>query len=272
MGNAREQHDGMGRPIEIRHCSAHAEFDRCIELQRQVWGYKDYELVPREMFVIAANAGGQVIGAFLESQMVGFIFALPAFRGSLRYLHSHMAAVAPQLQNLGIGRALKLKQREEALARGLALVEWTFDPLEARNAHFNIMRLGAVVRRCVPDFYGTTSSPLHAGLPTDRLIAEWWLNSQRVDTAITGQRHSGLRGPRVELPAAIEHIKRSDLKAARRLQEDLRLQLEDWFRQGFAITGFESNGTTCAYVLEFLSPNSDGPAGPCRALRSGESR
>ena len=119
--------------------------------------------------------------------MAGFALAYPGIRDGKPYLHSHMAAVLPEFRDLGIGRLLKLAQRDDALSRGISLIEWTFDPLQPRNAYFNLCRLGVVVRRYLIDVYGATSSPLHAGLPTDRLVAEWHLDSQRVADIVGGK-------------------------------------------------------------------------------------
>ncbi len=158
------------------------EMRACVALQKEVWNFSDAELVPLRMFVVAEKIGGQVIGAFGSNEMVGFALALPGVRGGHFYLHSHMLAVRKPYQNAGLGRRIKLFQREEALARGFKLIEWTFDPLEIKNAYLNIERLGAVARRYNVNQYGITSSPLQGGLPSDRLVAEWWLKSKRVET------------------------------------------------------------------------------------------
>ncbi len=140
------------------------------------------------LFLLASKIGGQVIGAFTATGlMVGFAMALPGVRDGRPYLHSHMLAVLPEYRNAGLGRRLKLAQRDDALARGFELMEWTFDPLEIKNAYLNITRLGALSRRYAADFYGPSSSPLQAGLPTDRLYAEWWLRSPRVEAALRGE-------------------------------------------------------------------------------------
>ncbi|MFZ1133728.1 MAG: GNAT family N-acetyltransferase, partial [Candidatus Korobacteraceae bacterium] len=146
-----------------------------VDLEFQVWGFRERDVVPSQMYVVAAKTGGQVVGAFVGDMMVGFVLAYAGIRDSNPYLHSHMAAVLPEYRDLGVGRRLKLAQRDDALARGIPLIEWTFDPLQTRNAYFNICRLGAVAQRYLLDVYGATSSPLHAGLPTDRLVAEWHL-------------------------------------------------------------------------------------------------
>src|ERR1019366_5120641 len=111
--------------------------------------------------------------------LVGFAMALPGYRDGKPYLHSHMLAVLPEYRNGGLGRRLKLAQRDDALARGFDRMEWAFDPLEIKNAHLNLVRLGAIVRRYIRDFYGPSTSLLQGGLPTDRLVAEWWLRAAR---------------------------------------------------------------------------------------------
>ena len=152
---------------EVRALTAHDEFREAVRLQRQIWGFEDVDLLPPRLFVVATKIGGMVLGAFDGARMAGFCIVLPAVkRDGLTYLHSHMLGVLPEYRNAGVGRALKLAQREEALARGIDLMEWTFDPLDAKNAFFNIERLGAIARRYVPNQYGITSSPLHGGLPT----------------------------------------------------------------------------------------------------------
>ena len=170
-----------------------------------IWG--EDIAVPSPIFVVAHHTGGQVLGAFDGDKMVGFTLALAAIRGDGKpFLHSHMTAVLPEYHNRGVGRRLKLFQRQDALKRGIDLIEWTFDPLELKNAHFNFMRLGAVARRYIPDCYGVTESPLHAGLPTDRLVAEWWLDSDaRASTCSRTICAPCKLGPpqRISLPANI---------------------------------------------------------------------
>ena len=115
---------------------------------------------------------------------MGFSLSFPGVRNKKPFFHSHMTGVLSTHSNRGIGRSLKLFQRRDALARNVDRIEWTFDPLLVKNAYFNLVRLGAVVRRFLPNLYGGTTSPLHSGLPTDRLVAEWWLNSARVRQAV----------------------------------------------------------------------------------------
>ena len=164
--------------ISVRHCHGIEEFKVCFDLQQSTWGKSDID-IPVPMFAVAAETGGQVLGAFDGDRMVGFTLAIAGWRDGHAFLHSHMTAVLEDYRDRGIGRCLKLFQRDDALARGIGLVEWTFDPLEVKNAYFNLMRLGAIARRYLPNVYGVTSSPLHGGIPTDRLVAEWWLASPR---------------------------------------------------------------------------------------------
>ena len=157
--------------ILIRRCQGLDELRTCVALQKQIWNFSDAELVPLRMFVVAEKVGGQVMGAFEGSEMVGFALSVPGTRSGHIYLHSHMLAVRKDHRNGGLGRRLKLLQREDALARGIELIEWTFDPLEIKNSYLNIEKLGAIARRYNINQYGITSSPLQGGLPSDRLIA-----------------------------------------------------------------------------------------------------
>lgn len=244
--------------IRIEQLTQLEHFERCVELQVEVWGYSDGDVVPRRMFVIAQRIGGQVIGAFDDDMLVGFAMALPGYRDGAAYLHSHMLAVLPEYRDAGIGRRLKLAQREDALVRGFDLMEWTFDPLEIRNAYLNIHRLGAIVRRYQPDFYGPSSSPLQAGLPTDRLYAEWWLRSDLVAKTLSGQAEPTEVIERITVPGAIyewkQNAEQRDL--ARRLQQSNREALQAAFARGLAIIdyGREEDGSGCFLLGSWQPP------------------
>jgi predicted GNAT superfamily acetyltransferase len=239
----------MPAEIEIRHCHSLSEYDECVRLERSTWG--EHLTVPAAIFVVAHHSGGQVLGAFDDGKIIGFTMALAGLRGPQRFLHSHMTAVVPAYQNSGVGRRLKLFQRQDALKRGIPLVEWTFDPLEIKNAHFNLVRLGAVVRRYFPNCYGLTNSPLHAGLPTDRLVAEWWLDSERV-RGILADNPSPAKAEavRISLPSNINQIKMNDRAEGARIQSGARAQFEQWFSKGYVATGIENRGGTTDYLLE----------------------
>jgi predicted GNAT superfamily acetyltransferase len=242
--------------IEIRSCAGMDELQACVELQIETWGYDESDVIPRKTFLVAQEIGGQVMGAFdteiapsrsadAANSMVGFVFSLPGFKGGsgepVPYLHSHMLAVRAAYRNQGLGRQLKLEQRREALTRGIRRMQWTFDPLEIKNAFLNIHRLGAIVRSYRVDFYGVSSSRLQAGLPTDRLIAEWFLDSPRVETHVAG-RATGKQTieERIQVPASIYEWKATEAGRERALavQTENRRKFQQAFSQGLAVTGF----------------------------------
>ena len=256
--------------IRIRSCEGFDEFDACVQLQIETWGYVESELIPRKTFLLAQTIGGQVIGAF-ESEggndagistdgagkstesLVGFAMSLPGVKtddGCARpYLHSHMLAVREGYRNRGIGVQLKRKQRDEALSRSITRIEWTFDPLEIKNAFLNIHRLGAVARTYRPDFYGVSSSRLQGGLPTDRLMAEWELDSPRVREVLEGGPAAvNVIEDRILVPAQIYQWKASrvDRERALAVQMENRRKFQQAFSQGLVVIGFsldaEGNG------------------------------
>jgi predicted GNAT superfamily acetyltransferase len=190
--------------IEIRNCHEVEEFRACVVLQKEVWGFADNELVPLRIFSLAPKIGGQTIGAWEGDVLVGFAFSIPGTRNGHSYLHSHMLAVKQGYRDLGLGRRLKLFQREDGIRLGYELMEWTFDPLELKNSHLNLERLGAIARRYNINQYGITSSPLQGFLPTDRLVAEWWLKSKRVEALLEKQERRGFQEEmRIAVPAEI---------------------------------------------------------------------
>src|ERR1044071_167780 len=158
--------------ITIRKCAGMEELEACVALQKEVWNFDDVELVPLRMFVVGQRLGDQTIGAFQGDELVVFAFSIPGSRAGHAYLHSHMLAVRNAFRNHGLGRRLKLAQREDAIRQGIDLLEWTFDPLEIKNAHLHLSRLGAIARRYSVNHYGHSSSPLPGGLPTDPLGGE----------------------------------------------------------------------------------------------------
>lgn len=238
-----------GRPIEIRALDHVGEFRQCVELQRLVWGFDDSDLVPSRMFVVSRKIGGQVFGAWDGDRLAGYALAMPGDRNGHLYLHSHMLAVLPEYRNAGLGRLLKLRQREDALARGIDLMEWTFDPLEIKNAYFNLERLGAVTRRYVPNQYGFTSSRLQGGLPSDRLVAEWWLRSQRVERALRGERSGFEVRHRIEVPAEIYDWKAAGDERAAQTQARNREMLLTAFGSGHVALGYERTASGGAFLL-----------------------
>jgi len=231
--------------IEVRPLTELAEFREAVRIQRIIWGFEDLELLPVRLFVVAEKVGGLVQGAYDGEDLIGFCLAIPGIRDGQIYLHSHMLGVLKEYRDAGAGRLLKFAQREAALARGIDLIEWTFDPLDIKNAYFNIERLGAVVRRFVPNQYGVTTSHLQAGLPTDRCIAEWHLSRQREPASIVASRVVAS----ISVPAEIAAIKQTNLTRAREIQQRVAAEFLDHFSRNLAVTGFERSPAAGAYLL-----------------------
>ena len=250
--------------IEIRACSGFDEMEACVQLQIETWGYDPSDVVPRKAFLVAQKIGGQVIGAFDQAlpgpsflgdaeSLVGFAISLPGVKAGLgeprAYLHSHMLAVKEGYRNRGLGARLKREQRREALSRGIRHMEWTFDPLEIKNAFLNIHRLGAIVCSYRVNFYGVSSSRLQGGLPSDRLLAEWDLDSARVEAFLDGRPPEASNiEDRILVPASIYQWKASDADRDRALKILLenRGKFQQAFSRGLAVLGFvldsEGNG------------------------------
>jgi predicted GNAT superfamily acetyltransferase len=242
--------------VIVRHCHGLVEFEACLALQRTVWAGADIDVVPLPLFVVAAETGGEVLGAYLGDQLVGFTMALAGLHGSQPFLHSHMTAVLPEYRDRGVGRQLKLFQRQDALSRGIELVEWTFDPLETKNAYFNLMRLGAIARRYLPNCYGITTSSLHCNMPTDRLVAEWWLRSARTESIIAGQKPAAPREAlRIRVPANIDDLRRSNPSEAIRVQSEVRRQFFDAFSRKLSAVALEVTPSGADYVLNSYYPS-----------------
>jgi predicted GNAT superfamily acetyltransferase len=258
--------------IVIRACKGFDELEACVKLQVETWGYDASDVIPRKAFLVMQKVGGQVIGAFDTElpgaspqgdpeSLVGFAMSLPGVKsgnGEARpYLHSHMLAVREAYRNRGVGAQLKWEQRREALSRGIRLIEWTFDPLEIKNAFLNIHKLGAIACRYFVNFYGVSSSRLQGGLPTDRLLAEWHLRSSRVTAVLDGRPGAAkIVEERILVPASIYQWKASEAGRERALAVQLenRRRFQQAFSQGLAVLGFvldaEGNG-----VFELGSPS-----------------
>jgi predicted GNAT superfamily acetyltransferase len=218
-----------GKTPVIRELSSEPELRAAVALQKTIWGFEDADLLPFRMFVVATKIGGQLLGAFEDGRIVGFCLAIPGVKPSKNvYLHSHMMGVLPEYRNRGIGRGLKMRQKEDALVRGIDLIEWTFDPLDMKNAYFNIELLGVRVRRYVRNQYCVSSSILHGGLPTDRCVAEWWIEKPKLKAEVL---------ERIEVPP--------DIRAARVKQGEIANRFDDAFARGLTVFGVERS----AYLL-----------------------
>lgn len=251
---SREHAEASVSNPEIHLLDKVEEFAQVVKLQREIWGFQDVELLPLRLFIVASKIGGQVLGAYDAGKLVAFCLCMPGLKpGGKPYLHSQMLGVLPPYRNTGLGRKMKLKQREYALAAGVDLIEWTFDPLEIKNAFFNIERLGAIVRRYVANQYGKTTSHLHGGLPTDRLVAEWWIRTARAERGSTGKpvvsaQHENMQ-TRISVPADIAIIREQDPRRAREIQSLIAGEFQKHFRQGLAVVGFERSEQAGTYLL-----------------------
>ena len=236
--------------VTLRNCTKLDEFRACVALQQEVWGFSDSELVPLRIFSLAPKIGGQVVGAWEGESLVGYAMAIPGSRHGHPYLHSHMVAVKEGYRNTGLGRKIKLFQREDAISLGYELMEWTFDPLEIKNSYFNLERLGAISRRYNVNQYGITNSPLQGFLPTDRLVAEWWMKSRRVETLLSIGQHPAIREEeRVEVPAEIYEWKGDPAMRSRAEQTQSRNRelLQAAFSRGMSCLGYsrDEDGDGC---------------------------
>jgi predicted GNAT superfamily acetyltransferase len=230
--------------ITVRSLSGRHEFADIVNLQRMIWGWEDLDVLPVRFFVVAIDIGGQVLGAFDDKFMCGFCVAIPAVRAGADaeppYLHSHMLGVLPEYRDAGAGLLLKLTQREDAMARGFDLVEWTFDPLELKNAYFNIEKLGAIIRRYVPNHYGITTSRLQGGLPTDRCVAEWYLKQARREFTTLA---------RIPVPTRVEQLRRTHPSEAIDIQQRTMRLFQQNLGNGLAVTGFERSPEFGTYLF-----------------------
>jgi predicted GNAT superfamily acetyltransferase len=248
----------MEEPI-IRECTTIEELDNCISLQREAFELPDLEISPRRHLIVSRQAGGWTLGAFVSERLVGFVHHMAAVRSDNKVFgYSHMMAVAKDVQNLGIGARLKWAQRERALSEGRDFVKWTWDPMQARNAHFNLNRLGVIVDAFGDNFYGTDYNvdPVQKkdqlpGLQSDRLFANWYLNSDRVGALSRGQEHDIAKGSvgSIAVPAEWSAMIREDVSRARHEQERVRTEFKTAFANGLVCAAFERGQDQSMYLL-----------------------
>jgi predicted GNAT superfamily acetyltransferase len=264
----------MSVQITIRKIEKVEHFRQCQDIQKQVWGFTDMQVIPFTQLMMAQKNGGIVLGAFDGEQVVGFVYGFMAMREGRLYLYSQRLGVLPHYQRQGIGYRLKIAQRNVMLTQGIDLIVWTFDALEGPNASLNIEKLGTIVRTYERDIYGpVVESTIHGGLNTDRFLAEWRLMSQRVrehlspkyerpdSTTILAAGEAPLVNRAtwdedgwiepgevdltlaedkvlVEMPPYLQALKQANLELAQEWREKGRLMFEHYFTQGYAVTGF----------------------------------
>ena len=218
-----------------------SQFEKCVELQRLTWGVDDVDLLPPRMYLIQSKVGGLVLGAFEGERLIGYLNAMPGIRNGMPYWHSQMLAIAPEYQNHGIGFRLKVVQRDCAKERGISLIQWTYDPLESRNAYFNLEKLGVIVRSYFVNLYGPPRGTLHRGLDTDRVIAEWWIDQSRIAPK------ENIR--RLFIPADIQSLKKQSPKSAQDIQVRVREQFLQNLKEDYFAAGFERTDEWSAYLF-----------------------
>lgn len=243
--------------VDIHEVSTIDEYDACIRLQREVFGLPDLEISPRRHLIVSHCAGGWTLGAFVEGRLVGFVHHLAAVTGDYVFGYSHMMAVAADYQNKGVGAQLKWAQRTRALGEGRDFIKWTFEPMRARNAHFNLNRLGVVIREYAVNFYGTDYSTNPAekgsgvsGMDSDRLFASWELRSPRVEAfAQRKDFDPGEPERTIEIPADFSALLKSDPQAAKhevlRVREEFLQALSD----GFVCRAFDRDAERPGYLF-----------------------
>src|SRR6266536_3366613 len=248
--------------IVIRECVEIDEFDKCVRLQREVFGLPDLEISPRRHLIVSRQAGGWTLGAFAGGagdRLVGFVHHLIALRARDEIIgYSHMMAVHRDYQNQGLGARLKLAQRERALAEGRQFIKWTWDPMQARNAHFNLNRLGVVVQNYADNFYGTDylTDPSQElgkgpGLQSDRLFASWNLASARVIALSAGESPEISAKPvgAIGIPSDWSLLVKSEVVKARQEQERVRTAFKSAFASGLTCAGFDGREGSPRYLL-----------------------
>ena len=245
--------------VVIRECVAIEEFDSCVQLQREVFGLPELEVSPRRHLIVSRQAGGWTLGAFAGERLVGFVHHLAGVRGGNEIFgYSHMLAVAPEYQNKGVGARLKWRQRERALAEGRNLIRWTWDPMQARNAHFNLNRLGVTVSNYAANFYGTDylTSPISQheeppGIDSDRLFAEWNLRSRRVMDLASGSPTAVSVKPNavIAIPPDWGKLLRESPRRAKQEQLRVRAEFQNAFTSGLICAGFERLSEKPRYLL-----------------------
>ncbi len=244
--------------IKIREVSTIEGLAECVRLQKEVFGLPDLEISPVRHLIVTKSAGGFTLGAFVENELVGFVLSVPMFaaENEEQGFYSHMTAVSQDFQSCGIGAKLKWAQREKALEKGVKFIKWTFQPVQTRNAFFNLEKLGVVIREYQPNFYGTDYSTLHEqgkkiGLDSDRLFAEWHLESEKVIALSKGENfvESGEIIKKIETTSNWNALIKANPREAVAEQTRIKKEFRTAFAEGLICKGFERSETSPKYLL-----------------------
>ncbi len=243
--------------IKVRECTEIEKFYGCIDIQRKVFASPELEISPVRHFIVAKNAGGFTLGAFIGEKLVGFVLSNAGILSTGEpFFYSHMTAVAGEFQNRGIGAKLKWAQRDEAIKRGVKFIKWTFQPVQARNAFFNLEKLGAVVREYQANFYGTDYSTSTAqdekiGLDSDRLFAEWHLKTGKVVALANGEsfRETNKAVKKIEIPVDWNHLVKTNPAQAIAEQTRVKNEFKAAFAENLIAKSFIRNETNPYFLL-----------------------
>lgn len=242
--------------LKIRECTTIDELAKCVELQREVFALPETEISPVRHLVVTRSAGGFTLGAFLDDELVGFVLSVPGYSGGRRFFYSHMTAVRSGHQSFGIGARLKWAQRERSLAEGVKYIKWTFEPVKARNAYFNLEKLGAVVREFAENYYGVDYDTVpemaeQIGLTSDRLFAEWELQSEKVCALAEGKSYMERRKPSATIQISNDWYEfiSDDVEGALKEQLRVRSEFQTAFGHGLICRGFERDHAEPKYLL-----------------------
>lgn len=243
----------IAETIEIRECTRLEEMAECVRLQRAVFALPETEISPVRHFVVTKNAGGFTLGAFLDEKLIAFVLSVPAFLRGEKAFYSHMTAVDPGFQGSGVGARIKWAQRKHSLKLGVRSIKWTFEPVKARNAYFNLEKLGAVVREYQPNFYGTdySTGDANIGLASDRLFAEWDLNGQKAIALAAGDDYieQAQIVREISIPADWPKLVRSDARSAIAEQVRIKYEFEAAIANGLVCRGFQRDAESPRYLL-----------------------
>ncbi len=221
--------------FEFRDLSGIAEMNAAEDLQRDVWG-RDDTPDPADLMMVIQHEGGLVAGAFQDGRLMGYVFGFPTREPGVQ--HSHRLAVHPDARGSGLGVKLKWHQRDWCLARGITLVRWTYDPLRVVNANLNINRLGGVASTYLTDYYGVMSG-INEGAPSDRLLVNWQLESERVSHGVRADFEQG-KSVRISIPESFDMLLKTNRELA--ISERLRVRnlMVSHFQDGYEVRDFDN--------------------------------
>ncbi len=242
--------------IIVRECVKLEELSACVQLQRDVFGLPDIEISPVRHLIVTKHAGGFTLGAFVADKLVGFVLSVPAFINGEKAFYSHMTAVSKDFQSCGIGAKLKWSQRERSLKEGVKFIKWTFQPVQSRNAFFNLEKLGAIIKHYEPNFYGTDYSTTgdqngKLGIDSDRLFAEWDLESEKTVALSKGESFTAKSEIKrtVEIPPNWNELVTSNPQLAIETQNRIKAEFESAFAEGLICRGFDRDENHPKYLL-----------------------